>query len=109
MFEQPSYYGRIESSTPHKKVHNYMLDEHIKQSIDLALERLKKEFNDLGRALKLDVKEEIQALKKKVRLFEEKMATLPKPELMKQKLKDSEESIKNKVKKNLKAKGYKVD
>jgi seryl-tRNA synthetase len=93
-----SYYGRLDQPTnPKTKVMHYMLDEHIKLSITKELSRLKKEFNELGKALKLDVKEEMKTLRARMKKLEEKQVKVSnKP--------DEKEAIR----KNLKAKGFNV-
>jgi hypothetical protein len=104
-----SYYGRLDDFTiPAKKVHEHMLDEYIKETLNNEIAKFKKELTEITKILKIDVKEEVSVLKRKVKLLEKKLEKMPQTKLKKQQSEktDCEKEI---IKKNLKAKGFKVD
>ncbi len=66
-----SYYGRIDHSiVPNKKAAHFMLDEHIKNSVDKEIKRFNREIKLMIKEVKITLKKDSDSMKRKIVLLE---------------------------------------
>lgn len=107
---EPTYYGRLHGNKPKIGVEYFMLEEHIKLTLNTQKEIFKKECQALLKTLKRESLDEINGLKKELVSIKKDITTLSKANSQvsanDRKNSDPEETQESKeIRRNLKKKG----